>query len=146
MLGTVIFPVEKVISQDIKMIVQRLSFRAAQGKLRVISVWRCLAKSGAKVYRWSISVDRITGVESMTVDLVEAGPLCTADIADMFIEAPLELSVTLFHLTVVSNPATHRHEKEDAHETADSFPIARPHPKLTVVTDITHHIARSGQD
>ncbi|KVO00580.1 hypothetical protein WJ70_00420 [Burkholderia ubonensis] len=128
------------------MIVQRLSFRAAQGKLRVVSVWRCLAKSRAKVYRWSISVDRITGVESMTVDLVESGPLCTADIADMFIEAPLELSLTLFHLNVVSNPATRRHEKEDANEAADSFPIARPHPKLTIVRDITHHIARSGRD
>lgn len=120
------------------MVVQRLSIRAATGKLQVISVWRCLEKNGAKVYRWNIDVDPKTGEESMTVDIVESGPLRTADIAATLGEARLEISVTLFHLSVVSNAgAAHDVENKDARGSTDSSTIARRGPKLTVVRDIT---------
>ncbi|CAN0625417.1 KY49.ctg7180000000025_quiver, whole genome shotgun sequence [Burkholderia multivorans] len=129
------------------MLIQRLKFRAVTGKLQVIAIWRCLAKSHAKVCRWSMDVDRITGAESMTVDLVESGPLCAGDIAATLDGTRTELTITLFHLEVVSNPgATQAFEKEEAYKAADSCPNPRPDPGLTLVTDITRRIAQREQD
>ncbi|WP_124603394.1 hypothetical protein [Burkholderia sp. Bp8963] len=83
----------------------------------------------------------------MTVDIVGSGPLNTDDIAAMLGEAPLELTVTLFHMAVISNPAaTLGLAKKDARDTTDELPIARPAPRLTLVRDITHHIARPKRD
>lgn len=121
------------------MVVQRLSIRAAKGKLQVISVWRCLAKSGAQIYRWHVDVDRKTGVESMTVDIVESDPVRTVEIASTLGEATLEMTVTLFHLAVVSNP-------EAPHESANSLSAVRSGPRLTVVRDITRPISRTQRD
>lgn len=112
------------------MVVQRLRIRAAVGKLQVMSVWKCLANSDAKIIRWRIHLDRETGVESMTVDIAESDPLRTAAIAALLIGAPLEISVTLFSLEVLANP-------EVAHASADSIPIARVRPRLILVRGIT---------
>lgn len=84
------------------MLVQRLSFRAAIGQLRVIPVWQALRRNGARIYRWSTNVDRWTNTETMTVDIVGSGPLRMDDIAAMLSETPIEISVTLFHLSMVS--------------------------------------------
>ncbi|RQS62505.1 hypothetical protein DID96_31350 [Burkholderia sp. Bp8963] len=129
------------------MIVQRLSFRAATGKLYVGAVWQCLAKRGARICRWNVHVDRQTGVGSMTVDIVDADPLTKEDLAAMLGETPMELSVTLFHVEVIANPgASPIHVKQGVHAAADSLSISRPSPKLTLVRDITHHIAHPKRD
>ncbi|WP_157648198.1 hypothetical protein [Burkholderia ubonensis] len=117
------------------MVVQRLSILAALGKLQAPSIWRCLANRGAKVRRVRIDVDLDTGIESMNVDIVESGLLRTADIAAALGEVPLHMTLTTFHLELVSNP-----------EAAVSRPIARPAPRLTVVRDISSHIARIKRD
>ncbi|KVX21231.1 hypothetical protein [Burkholderia ubonensis] len=117
------------------MVVQRLSILAALGKLQAPSVWRCLANRGAKVRRVRIDVDLDTGIESMNVDIVESGLLRTADIAAALGEVPLHMTLTTFHLELVSNP-----------EAMVSRPIARPAPRLTVVRDISRHIARIKRD
>jgi hypothetical protein len=76
------------------MVIQRLSIHAAKGKLQVIPIWQSLAKSGAKVRRWSVSVDRKTGVESMTIDISVAGPQCTENVIAMLASSALEMTVT----------------------------------------------------
>lgn len=76
------------------MVVQRLLIRAVKGRLQVIPVWQCLARNGAKVCRWSMSVDRKSGVKSMTVDIATSAPDCTADIIATLGKAPLNMSVT----------------------------------------------------
>ncbi|WP_321871008.1 hypothetical protein [Burkholderia ubonensis] len=121
------------------MVVQRLSILAALGKLQVPSIWRCLANRGAKVRRVRIDVDLDTGIESMNVDIVESGLLRTADIAAALGDVPLHMTLTTFHLELVSNP-------EAAHGAAVSRPIARPAPRLTVVRDISRHVARIKRD
>ncbi|RQS68433.1 hypothetical protein DID96_19685 [Burkholderia sp. Bp8963] len=129
------------------MIVQRLSFRAATGKLHVIAVWRCLVKRGAKICRWNVHVDRKTGVESMTIDVVGSDPLHTDELAAMLGETPMELTIKVFHMAVVANPDVAQvREKQRVVEATGSQAITRPRPKLTSVTDITHHVARSRQD
>ncbi|KUZ59908.1 hypothetical protein WI38_22900 [Burkholderia ubonensis] len=117
------------------MVVQRLSILAAFGKLQAASIWRCLANRGAKVRRVRIDVDLNTGIESMNVDIVESGLLRTADIAAALGEVPLHMTLTTFHLGLVSNP-----------EATVSRPIARPAPRLTVVRDISRHMARIKRD
>ncbi|MFX1767379.1 hypothetical protein PWP93_33315 [Paraburkholderia sp. A1RI-2L] len=78
--------------------------RATQGRLQVIPVWQCLSRHGARVCRWSVRVERNTGVESMTVDIAIAGPQCTANIVATLGEAPLNLSVTPLPSAVVPDP------------------------------------------
>jgi len=100
------------------MVVQRLTIRAASGKLKVIPVWRCLAQSGAKVVRWNACADRGTGVDSMTIDILEIDPGRAAEISTAL--APLEMSVTTLNLTVISSPAS-AHDAENSSEAADSL-------------------------
>ncbi|MGU7782044.1 hypothetical protein [Burkholderia sp. PU8-34] len=126
------------------MVVQRLSIRADFGKLKVIAVWQCLAKSGMKVCRWRMEIDRKTGMESMTVDVVAAGPVSTADLSAMLGEAPLEMRVTPFRLAVISNPgAEHALGQDGTHDGAAPSALARPGPKLKLVADVTDHITCS---
>ncbi|WP_155631200.1 hypothetical protein [Burkholderia stagnalis] len=136
-----------LISRIAEMVVQRLSFQAATGKLQVIAVWRCLTRSGARVCRWGMHVDRSTGKESMTVDIVGSSSLNTDDIAEMLGDTRLQLTVTLFHMAVVSNSAVAQ-ERCNTHsqEAANSIAIARPHPRLTLVRDITRHVVRIERD
>jgi len=122
------------------MVVQRLSIQAAAGKLQVIAVWRCLAQFGVDVRRWNVVVDCKTGVESMTVDIVGPRQLCASDLAATLGKVPFQLTVTPFHLAVVSNPeakAASASGSKNAHGVADSLPIARPNRGLTVVRNIT---------
>ncbi|MEM5326382.1 hypothetical protein VSR34_07200 [Paraburkholderia sp. JHI2823] len=100
------------------MVVQRLTIRAASGKLKVIPVWRCLAQSGAKVVRWNACADRGTGVDSMTIDILEIDPGRVGEMSTTL--APLEMSVTTLNLTVISSPAS-AHDAEDSSEAADSL-------------------------
>lgn len=124
------------------MMIQRLSIRAAAGKLKVIAVWRCLAHSGAKVCRWSMEVERRTGVESMTVDVVGSRPLSQADIVASLGEAPLSMTITPIHLEVVSNPgAVHGRGENAPREAGNQRGTARPHPALKVVGTIADPIA-----
>jgi hypothetical protein len=125
------------------MVVQRLSIRAVKGKLQVIPIWQCLARNGAKVCRWSVSVDRKTGVESMTVDIAAAGPQCTADIIATLGKAPLEMTVIPLPLawSRINEPL-----HEDAFDAAASSPHVRPESKLAVVENIPHGIAGPVQD
>ena len=85
------------------MIMQTLMIRAVNGKLQVIPVWQCLAKNGAKVCRWSVRVERKTGVESMTVDIATTGPQCTAAIIATLGKAPLNMAVTSLPSVVVED-------------------------------------------
>ncbi|MEX3687137.1 hypothetical protein AB3X91_05310 [Paraburkholderia sp. BR14263] len=87
-----------------EMVVQRLTIRAAPGKLRIIPVWRCLAQSGARVVRWNVHADRNDGMDFMTVDIIEADPSRTEDIAIALGKVPLEMTVTALNLTVLSTP------------------------------------------
>ncbi|MXN75382.1 hypothetical protein GR157_11635 [Burkholderia sp. 4701] len=147
MLGTAFFPGAIVTSRVTEMVVQRRSFQAVTGKLQVIAVWRCLTRSGARVCRWGMHVDRGTGMESMTVDIVGSSSLNTDDIAAMLGDTRLQLTVTLFHMAVVTHSAVTQ-ERGNAHsqEAANSVAIARPHPRLTLVRDITRHVARIKRD
>lgn len=101
-----------------KMVVQRLTIRAASGKLKVIPVWRSLAQSGAKVVRWNACAGRGTGVDSMTIDILEIDPGRAAEISSAL--APLEMSVTTLSLTVISSPAS-AHDANNSSEAADSL-------------------------
>lgn len=118
------------------MIIQRLSIRAATGKLKVIAVWRCLQKNGAKVCRWRMDVDHKAGLESMTVDVVGCGPLSRVDVAASLGEEPLSMTITPLNLTVLSNPgAVHAGGNEDPSEAADSLRSTRLYPRLTLVSN-----------
>jgi len=74
--------------------VQRLSIRAPAGRLRIISVWRSLAHSGARVYGWAVKVDAATGTECMTVDVAGCDEESLATLAALLSSAPLEATVT----------------------------------------------------
>ncbi len=74
--------------------VQRLSIRAPAGRLRIISVWRSLANSGARVYGWAVKVDAATGNECMTVDVAGCDEQSLAKLAATLGTAPLEATVT----------------------------------------------------
>jgi hypothetical protein len=74
--------------------VQRLSIRAPAGRLRILSVWRTLAQSGARVYGWAVKVDAATGNECMTVDVAGCNEERLADLAAVLSGAPLEATVT----------------------------------------------------
>ncbi|WP_322083880.1 hypothetical protein [Burkholderia sp. BCC1972] len=129
------------------MVVQRLSFRAAAGKLQVITVWRCLWRSGIRVCRWGMHVDQRSGIESMTVDIVGSDLLLADDIKTMLDDSSLQLTVTLFHMAVVTNSSVTREPNEDRmREAANSIAIVRSHPRLTLVRDITRHVAHSKRD
>lgn len=129
------------------MVVQRLSFRAAAGQLQVITVWRCLWRSGVHVCRWSMHVDQRSGAESMTVDIVGPDARLADDVMAMLGDASLQLTVTLFHMAVVPNAAVvQERSKERLREAANSVAAARPHPRLTLVRDITRHVARTERD
>ncbi|MBB2931631.1 hypothetical protein [Paraburkholderia silvatlantica] len=103
-----------------KMVIQRLTIRAASGKLKIIPVWRCLAQSSVKVVRWSVCADRGTAVDSMTVDILEIDPRRTAEISTVLGKAPLEMSVTTLNLTVISTPKS-ANDVENPREAADSL-------------------------
>ncbi|KVL86329.1 hypothetical protein WT02_30755 [Burkholderia stagnalis] len=124
------------------MMIQRLSIRAAAGKLKVIAVWRCLAlwrclaHGGARVCRWSMEVERGTGVESMTVDVIGSRSLSKADIVASLGEAPLCVTITPIHLEVVSNPGAAYGRREN-----DPREAVRRHPALKVVGTIADPIA-----
>ncbi|EKS9797946.1 MULTISPECIES: hypothetical protein [Burkholderia] len=129
------------------MVVQRLSFRAVAGKLQVITVWRCLWRSGVRVCRWNIHVDQRSGVESMTVDIVGPDSLLADDVMVMLGDSSLQLTVTLFPMAVVPNSAVMQgRSKERLRDAANSVATARPHPKLTLVRDITRRVARTERD
>ncbi|MXN79113.1 hypothetical protein GR157_30855 [Burkholderia sp. 4701] len=124
------------------MMIQRLSIRAAAGKLKVIAVWRCLAHGGAKVCRWSMEVERGTGVESMTVDVVGSRPLSKAYIVASLGEEPLCMTITPIHLEVVSNPgAVYGRGQNDPLEAGGRLGIARRNPTLKVVGTLAGPIA-----
>ncbi|MCG5072746.1 hypothetical protein [Paraburkholderia tagetis] len=125
------------------MVVQRLSIQAAKGKLQVIPVWQCLARNGAKVRRWNVSVDCKTGVESMTIDIAVGGPQCTANIIATLGTAPLDMTVTPLPLAWARN--TERGEGDPC-AAANPRPNPRLEPKLTVVERITDRIATPMQD
>lgn len=74
--------------------VQRLSIRAPVGRLKIVSVWRTLAHSGARVYGWAVKVDAATGYECMTVDVAGCNDESLADLAAVLGGAPLEATVT----------------------------------------------------
>lgn len=74
--------------------VQRLSIRAPAGRLKIIAVWRTLAKSGARVYGWAVKVDAATGNECMTVDVADCDEESLANLAAVLSGAPLEATVT----------------------------------------------------
>jgi hypothetical protein len=82
-------------------VMQRLMIRAIKGRLQVIPVWQCLARNSAKVCRWTVRVDRKTGVESMTVDIATTGTQCTANIIATLGQAPLNMVVTPLPSAVV---------------------------------------------
>lgn len=103
-----------------KMVIQRLTIRAASGKLKIIPVWRCLAQSSVKVVRWSVYADRGTAVDSMTVDILEIDPRRTAEISTVLGKAPLEMSVTTLNLTVITTPKS-ANDVENPREAADSL-------------------------
>lgn len=124
------------------MTIQRLSIRAAAGKLKVIAVWRCLAHNGAKVCRWSMEVERGTGVESMTVDVIGSRPLSKADIAASLGQALLCMTITPIHLEVVSSPgAVYGRGENDPREAGGRLGIARRNPTLKIVGTIADPIA-----
>ena len=81
MLATIRSRPTQLIQKVATMLVQRLSFRAAIGQLRVIPVWQALRRNGARIYRWSTNVDRWTNTETMTVDIVGSGPLRMDDLS-----------------------------------------------------------------
>jgi hypothetical protein len=62
--------------------------------LRIISVWRSLAQSGARVYGWAVKVDAATGNECMTVDVAGCDEESLASLASTLGGAPLEATVT----------------------------------------------------
>ncbi|WP_028214550.1 hypothetical protein [Paraburkholderia mimosarum] len=132
---------------DTKMVVQRLTIRAAMGKLKIIAVWRCLAKSGARVVRWSVCADRNDGTDLMTVDIIESDPVCTEEIAIALGRAPLEMTVTAFVLTVISaSRSSGKAGGEPARNAADSRRTARPGPKLTVLANDGNAISPRSRD
>ncbi|MFX1676493.1 hypothetical protein PWR63_30290 [Paraburkholderia sp. A2WS-5] len=135
------FPVRKSDTMDTKMGVQRLTIRAATGKLKIIPVWRCLARSGANVVRWNVRTDHNDGMDSMTVDIVEADPLRTEEIAAALGRPPLEMTVTASIMTVIST-------SRSASDVFGDFPTkccdfapnsSRPGLKLTVVGNAGNH-------
>ncbi|WP_155628619.1 hypothetical protein [Burkholderia stagnalis] len=136
MLARLLPSAREVTSQAIEMMIQRLSIRAAAGKLKVIAVWRCLAHGGARVYRWSMEVERGTGVESMTVDVIGSRSLSKADIVASLGEAPLCVTITPIHLEVVSNPGAAYGRREN-----DPREAVRRHPALKVVGTVADPIA-----
>ncbi|WP_124517032.1 hypothetical protein [Burkholderia stagnalis] len=136
MLARLLPSAREVTSQAIEMMIQRLSIRAAAGKLKVIAVWRCLAHGGARVCRWSMEVERGTGVESMTVDVIASRSLSKADIVASLGEAPLYVTITPIHLEVVSNPGAAYSRREN-----DPREAVRRHPALKVVGTIADPIA-----
>lgn len=74
--------------------VQRLSIRAPAGRLKIVSVWRTLAQSGARVYGWAVKVDAATGNECMAVDVAGCSDENLADLAAVLSDAPLAATVT----------------------------------------------------
>jgi len=132
---------------DTKMVVQRLTIRAAMGKLKIIPVWRCLAQSGARVVRWSVCADRNDGTDLMTVDIVESDPLRTEEIAIALGRAPLEMTVTAFVLTVISaSRSAGDVGGQTARNAASSRRTARAVPKLTVLGNDGKHISPRTRD
>ncbi|MCR4466876.1 hypothetical protein [Burkholderia sp. SCN-KJ] len=126
------------------MIVQRLSIRADFGKLKVIAVWQCLGRIGMRVCRWRIEVDRTTRIESMTVDVVGAHPMRIADIAAMLGDTHLEMRISPFHLTVISNPgAEPASGTGGARDAVGPFARVRSGPRLTLAGGVTDHVTRS---
>lgn len=74
--------------------VQRLSIRAPAGRLKIISVWRTFAQSGAHVYGWAVKVDAATGSECMTVDVAGCNDERLAELAASLSGTPFEATVT----------------------------------------------------
>lgn len=86
-------------------------------------------------------------MESMTVDIVGSSSPNTDDIAAMLGDTRLQLTVTLFDVAVFTNSAvTQEPGNTHSQEAANSIAIARPHPRLTLVRDITRHVARIKRD
>lgn len=128
-------------SMGTRMVVQRLTIRAAKGRLKVVPVWRCLTQSGVKVIRWNVSADRHDGMDSMTVDLVGTDARHTKEIADVLGKAPLEMTVTVISLTVISTPDIASEAGHDAERHAvDPLRTCLPHPRLTVPGNTTNHL------
>lgn len=119
------------------MVIQRLSIHAVRGKLKVIPVWQCLTRNGAKVCRWNVSVDSKTGVESMTVDIAVSGPQCAADVIAMLGDAAQGMTVTPL-------PSTWARITDPLHENApgvdDPHPNDPASPTLTVVEGVARDI------
>ena len=74
--------------------VQRLSIRAPAGRLKTIAVWRTLAKSGVRVYGWTVKVDAATGNECMTVDVAGCDEENLANLVAVLNGTPLDATVT----------------------------------------------------
>jgi hypothetical protein len=106
-----------------QMVVQRLNIHAARDKLRVIHVWRCLARSGVKVVRWTVCADRVTGMETMTVDFVEIDSQHIADIAAELAQSPFEMNVTMSNLTTVPTHSSHGSVPSVSQENARLEPL-----------------------
>ncbi|MCP3725569.1 hypothetical protein M3I53_20980 [Paraburkholderia sp. CNPSo 3272] len=130
-----------------EMVIQRLTIRAATGKLRIIPVWRCLAQSGAKVVRWNVHADRNDGMDSMTVDIIEADPLRTEEIAIALGKGPLEMTVTALNLTVLSTPNSAPDVGAESERTAaDARRIDRPPARPTILRNVTSQIPPVAKD
>ncbi|HEM7875592.1 TPA: hypothetical protein U2L31_001963 [Burkholderia contaminans] len=92
-------------------------------------------------------VDQRSGVESMTVDIVGPDARLADDVMAMLGDSSLQLTVTLFHMAVVPNAAVVQgRSKERLREAANSVAAVRSHPRLTLVRDITRHVARTERD
>lgn len=74
--------------------VQRLSIRAPAGRLRIISVWRSLSQSGARVCGWAVKVDAATGNECMTVDVTGCDEQSLARLTAKLGGSPLDTTET----------------------------------------------------
>jgi hypothetical protein len=134
-------------SMGTRMVVQRLAIRAATGKLKIISIWRCLAQSDVRILRWNVCSDRHDGIESMTVDLIEADGRSAEDIADILGKEPLEMTVTVIKLTVISTPETANDaRRETAHNTLDPRRIIRSDLGPTVLGNTTSHLSLVARD
>ncbi|RQS60681.1 hypothetical protein DID96_34360 [Burkholderia sp. Bp8963] len=83
----------------------------------------------------------------MTIDIFESALQRTADVAAMLGQVPLDMTLTMFHLEVVSNRAAAHHIKnEAARASAASRPISRQGLRLSVVGDISRHFGRIKRD